>query len=71
MRIAFRILDKTDNTFKKVYFADWDDQKVLFNKKKNRGKFYLNEKAAQGDIEKLKTARSATAMTLSIILEEE
>lgn len=70
MIIAFHLLDKKDNTFKKVYFREWEDGQPKFCKSKKYAKEYWSEKLANEDIEKLNRAESPRAKTLSVRLEE-
>jgi hypothetical protein len=71
MRIAFHLLDLTDQSFKKVYFREWDGRKPVFCTSREYAKEYWSEKLANEDIEKLNRAESSTARTLAVRLEEE
>jgi hypothetical protein len=54
MRIAFHLLDLTDQSFKKVYFREWDGRKPVFCTSREYAKEYWSEKLANEDIEKTK-----------------
>lgn len=71
MRIAFHLFDAKDNTFKKVYFREWNGRKPAFCKNRKFAKEYWSEKLANEDIALLKKAESRTARTLAVRLEEE
>lgn len=70
MRIAFHLLDRKDNTFKKIYFCKWEDGQPKFCKSKKYAKEYWSDKLANEDIEILKRCESPRAKTLSVRLEE-
>lgn len=68
MRIAFHLLDLSDQSFKKVYFKKWHGNVPEFSDKK-LAKEYWNERQAVDDISRLKKATSKKARTLAIRLE--
>lgn len=70
MRIAFHLLDKRDNTFKKIYFCKWNSSKPEFCKSKKYANEYGSSQLANEDIEILKRCESPIAKTLSVRLEE-
>ena len=68
--IAFHLLDLRDNSFVKVYFHEWEDNKPVFTRRKKRANKYFDKRLANEDIVQLKKAESPTAKTLSVRLEE-
>lgn len=70
MRIAFHFLDLTDQSFKKVYFREWNGRSPVFCDRRKFAKEYWSEKSANEDIEKLNRAESPIARTLAVRLEE-
>lgn len=66
MKIQFHLLDRTDNTFKKVYFKEWNNQAPVFTNSARFAKKYWHEKYAAVDMARLKQATSPSAQTLSI-----
>lgn len=71
MKIAFHLFDAKDQTFKKVYFVGWVGLKPNLTSDKRKAKEYFSEKLARDDIRQLEKAKSPTARTLAIRLEEE
>ncbi|MDT2981881.1 hypothetical protein [Enterococcus casseliflavus] len=70
MRIAFHFLDLTDQSFKKVYFREWNGRNPVFCASRKFAKEYWSEKLANEDIKKLNRAESPRARTLTVRLEE-
>ena len=71
MRIVFHLLDLKDNSFKKVYFREWDGRKPVFCASRKFAKEYWSEKLANEDIKKLNRAESSRARTLAVRLDDE
>jgi len=69
MKIAFYLLDKTDNKVKKVYFSKWQGNIPIFVSDKNNAKKYWREELAEQDVELLNKATSKQSLTLNIKLE--
>ncbi|OTN83925.1 hypothetical protein A5819_003475 [Enterococcus sp. 7E2_DIV0204] len=68
MKIEFHMLDKTSNTFRKVYFKEWDGHSPVFVSTKTTGRNYWDERQAEEDLKILAIVTSPTAKTLSIKL---
>lgn len=69
MKIAFYLLDKTDNKVKKVYFSKWQGNIPIFVSDKTNAKKYLQEELAERDVKLLRKATSKESVTLNIKLE--
>lgn len=70
MRITFHLFDLTDNSFKKLYFHEWNGRKPVFCKSKKHAKEYWSERLAKADIDELNKAESPIARTLAVRLEK-
>jgi len=69
MKIAFYLLDKTDNKVKKVYFSKWQGNIPMFVSDKKNAKQYWRKELAELDVELLSKATSKESLTLNIKLE--
>lgn len=69
MKIAFYLLDKTDNKVKKVYFSKWQGNIPIFSSDKTKAKQYWRKELAELDVELLNKATSKESVTLNIKLE--
>ena len=69
MIIAFYLLDKTDNSIKKVYFSKWKGNIPIFVSDKANAKEYWRKELAELDAKLLSKATSKVSVTLNIKLE--
>lgn len=65
MKIEFRFLDKTTNSFEVVYFQEWDKMQLLFTSNPQSAKKYWHDRLAEEDINILQKTKSETAITIS------
>ncbi|MDA9472194.1 hypothetical protein [Enterococcus sp. 5H] len=68
MKIEFRLLDKTTETFRIVYFERWNNKEPSFTSDPQSAKQYWHDRLAEEDINLLQKAKSETAITISIKL---
>lgn len=69
MKIAFYLLDKSDNKIKKVYFSKWQGSIPIFVSDKTNAKQYWRKELAEPDVKLLNKATSKESVTLNIKLE--
>ena len=69
MKIAFYLLDKTDNGIKKVYFSKWKGNIPIFVSDKTNAKEYWQKELSELDVKLLSKATSKVSVTLNIKLE--
>lgn len=69
MIIAFYLLDKNDNSIKKVYFSKWKGNIPIFVSDKTNAKEYWAKELSELDVKLLMKATSKVSVTLNIKLE--